>query len=68
MTTLTYSIPNINCKHCVHTITSEVSELIGVISVEADVDNKHAVVTFGPPADDEKIRSLLAEINYPAGN
>ena len=30
MTTVTYSIPNISCMHCVHTIKTEVSELAGV--------------------------------------
>jgi copper chaperone len=68
MTTITYSIPNINCNHCVHTVTTEISELAGVVSVDADLTNKQAVVIFEPPADDEKIRSLLTEINYPAAN
>ncbi len=31
MTTVTYSIPNISCGHCVHTIQSELSELSGVL-------------------------------------
>ena len=35
MTTKTYKIPNINCGHCVHTITTEVSDLEGVQSVDA---------------------------------
>ena len=32
MTTVKYSIPNISCGHCVHTIQSEVSEIPGVQS------------------------------------
>lgn len=65
MTTVTYSIPNISCGHCVHTIKSEVSELPGVKTVEADAASKRATITFEPPASEEKIKSLLAEINYP---
>ena len=65
MTTVTYSIPNISCNHCVHTIKSEVSELPGVQSVEADQTAKLATITFAAPATEEKIKSLLAEINYP---
>ncbi len=65
MTTVTYSIPNISCNHCVHTIKMEVSELNGVQSVGAEVETKHATITFGPPANEESIKSLLAEINYP---
>ncbi len=65
MTTVTYSIPNISCGHCVHTIKSEVSELPGVKSVEADLATKVATISFDVPATEEKIKALLAEINYP---
>jgi len=66
MTTVTYSIPNISCGHCVHTVKSEVSELPGVLSVEAEISTKQATITFEPPATEEIIKSLLEEINYPA--
>jgi copper chaperone len=65
VTTITYSIPNISCGHCVHTIKSEVSELPGVKSVEADLATKSATISFDIPATEEKIKALLAEINYP---
>jgi copper chaperone len=65
MTTVTYKLPNISCGHCVHTIQSEVSELAGVKSVVADMTTKQTVITFDAPASEEKIKSLLAEINYP---
>ena len=68
MTTVTYSIPNISCHHCVHTIQSEVSELAGVQSVQADVSTHQAIITFDPPATEEKIKALLSEINYPVAN
>jgi copper chaperone len=64
--TITYTIPNISCGHCVHTIKSEVTELEGVQSVDANMDSKQATITFEPPATEEKIKALLAEINYPA--
>jgi copper chaperone len=66
MTTITYSIPAIHCGHCTHTIELEVKELAGVQSVKADLERKQVVVNFEPPADDQKIRALLAEIEYPA--
>jgi copper chaperone CopZ len=65
MTTVTYSIPNISCHHCTHTIQSEVSEIPGVQSVSATVDTKQATIVFEEPATEEKIKALLAEINYP---
>ncbi len=66
MTTVTYSIPNISCGHCVHTIQSELSELAGVKSVVADAQTRKATITFEPPANEEKIKELLSSINYPA--
>jgi copper chaperone CopZ len=65
MTTVTYSIPNISCGHCVHTIQSEVSELDGVQTVVASQDTKQATITFDAPATEEQIKALLASINYP---
>ena len=66
MTTVTYSIPNISCNHCVHTVKTEVSEINGVSSVEADISLKQATISFEPPATEVEIKSLLEEINYPA--
>ena len=65
MNTVTYTIPNISCKHCVHTIRMEVADLNGVQKVEADERTKQATITFDEPASEEKIKALLAEINYP---
>lgn len=66
MTTVKYSVPNISCGHCVHTIKMEVGELPGVESVEAFQDTKEVTITFDNPATEEKILTLLSEINYPA--
>ena len=66
MTTITYTVPAIHCGHCTHTIEMEVGELQGVQAVKADQASKKVQITFEPPASEEKIRALLAEINYPA--
>jgi copper chaperone len=65
MTTVKYSVPNINCMHCVHTIQSEVAELAGVKSVKADAGSKQVEVVFDAPASEEKIKALMADIKYP---
>jgi copper chaperone len=65
MTTVTYSVPNISCGHCVHTIQSEVVELEGVKEVRASAETKNVVVVFDAPATEEQIKALMAEINYP---
>jgi copper chaperone len=66
MTTVTYTVPAISCGHCTHTIETEVGELQGVQSVKAAIDTKKVEITFDAPANEDMIKSLLAEINYPA--
>jgi copper chaperone len=68
MSTVTYTIPNISCNHCVHTIQSELSELSGVQSVKADVNTKKVVVTFDAPATLDELVKVLKEIEYPPLN
>ena len=65
MTTVTYTVPAIHCGHCTHTIEMEVGELQGVQSVKADQATRQVVITFDFPADEAKIKALLAEIDYP---
>ena len=65
MTTVTYSVPAIHCGHCTHTIEMEVGELKGVQAVKADLNTKKVQITFDEPASEEKIKTLLAEIDYP---
>lgn len=66
MSTVKYSVPNISCGHCIHTIQTEVADLAGVKSVKADLNSKVVEISFDAPASEEAIKSLLAEINYPA--
>ncbi len=65
MTTVTYSVPAISCEHCTHTIETELSELQGISSVKADLNTKKVSITFEAPADEARIKALLAEIEYP---
>jgi copper chaperone len=65
MTTVTYTVPNISCAHCIHTIQVEVAEVAGVQSVKADLATKQVEIAFDAPADEAKIKALLAEIEYP---
>jgi copper chaperone len=46
MTTVTYSVPNISCGHCVHTIQMEVGDMDGVESVVASADTKNVEIVF----------------------
>ena len=64
-TKVTYSIPNIHCGHCVHTIQSELIDLPGVKAVRADQNLRNATIEFEPPASEEQIKALLESIAYP---
>jgi len=63
---LTLYVPAISCSHCAHTIRMELKELDGVQDVGVDVAAKSVKVTMTEPASEELVRSLLAEIDYPA--
>ena len=64
MQSKTFTVPNISCGHCVHTVEMEVGDLAGVKSVKADQDSKQVVVEWGDPATWDQIEALLVEINY----
>ncbi len=66
MTTKTFTVPNISCGHCTHTIESELGELAGVQSVKADEATKQVTVAYDTPANWDAIKNLLTEINFPA--
>jgi copper chaperone len=62
----TFTVQNITCGHCVMTIKNELSDLDGVKVVEGDPAAKSIKVEWDSPANEEKIREILKEINYPA--
>jgi copper chaperone CopZ len=66
MTTVTYNVPAIHCGNCIRTIEMEIGELEGVQSVKADEATRKVQISFDAPADEQKIKALLNEINYPA--
>lgn len=65
MNQITYTVPNISCGHCVHTIKMELGEVAGIKNVDADAQSKMVTVTYELPATPEIIEGVLAEINYP---
>jgi copper chaperone CopZ len=67
METITLSVPNISCHHCVMTIKRESGFVDGVEFVSGDVDGKTA--TFQVAGDEAlaALKEALAEAGYPAG-
>ncbi len=65
MESKTFTVPNITCAHCTHTIEMEVGEIAGVSSVKAVEDSKQVTVEWDTPATWEQVQATLQEINYP---
>ena len=68
METITLSIPNISCHHCVMTVKRESGFVEGVEFVSGDVDKK--VATFQVAGDEalRELKKVLAEAGYPPAN
>jgi len=66
METKKLSIPSISCGHCVMTIKRELGEIAGVSKVEGDPQKKEITVEWNQPANLDKIKATLKEINFPA--
>lgn len=65
MKTLSYTVPNISCDHCVHTIKMEVGDIEGVVSVAGAVDEQSVIIEYGDPASEKQIVDMMTEIYYP---
>jgi copper chaperone len=63
--TLTYSVPEMSCGHCVNAITSEVKVLPGIVDVAIDLDTKLVMVT-GTALNDAAIREAIVEAGFEA--
>jgi copper chaperone CopZ len=61
--TRTYSVPEVSCEHCVSAITTEVSPVDGVQSVDVDLEAKTVTVVGG---DDGSIVAAIDEAGYDA--
>ncbi len=61
-----FTIENISCGHCTNSIKSELTDVDGVVAVEAEPGAKDVTVKWNPPVTEDQIRNILAEINYPA--
>ena len=65
MKTINFNGPAIQCHHCTHTVSMELSDLEGVSKVNADLESKIVTVEYDAPATEQEMRDTLAEINYP---
>jgi copper chaperone len=65
MEEITYSVPGMSCAHCEHAVSSELSKVEGVASVDVDLNTK-LVVVHGSDLDDGALRAAIDEAGYEA--
>jgi DNA-binding FrmR family transcriptional regulator/copper chaperone CopZ len=59
MNNKSFTVPNISCGHCVHTIETEVGEIAGVVHVKASQETKQVTVEWENPASWAQIQATL---------
>jgi copper chaperone len=60
---LSYSVPGVNCEHCVAAVTGEVEQVAGVESVVVDLESKRVTVT-GRSIDEGAVRAAIDDAGY----
>jgi copper chaperone len=63
MTAKTYDVVGMTCGHCVSAVTSEVSKIPGVSSVDVVLNDGKLTVT-GDKISDEAVRLAVDEAGY----
>ena len=66
METITLSIPNINCNHCIMTVKREAGFVDGAEFVRGDVEDQTATFQIATDEALAALRATLAEAGYPA--
>ena len=65
MNDVTYNVPGMSCGHCRVAITTEVSAVAGVDSIDVDLDTKLVRIT-GENLDDAALVAAIDEAGYEA--
>ncbi|MET9293986.1 heavy-metal-associated domain-containing protein [Streptomyces sp. NPDC003077] len=62
--TTTYKVTGMTCGHCEGAVSSEISEIAGVTSVQAVAATGLVTVTSKTPLDEEAVRAAVDEAGY----
>ncbi|NYI08183.1 heavy-metal-associated domain-containing protein [Allostreptomyces psammosilenae] len=62
--TTTYRIEGMTCGHCANAVTTELSALDAVATVEVDVAAGTATVTSSGPLPEQAVREAVDEAGY----
>lgn len=62
--TTTYKVTGMSCGHCEGAVSSEISEIEGVTSVQAAASTGEVTVTSAAEPDDEAVRAAVDEAGF----
>lgn len=63
MAELIYRVPGMSCGHCERAVKQEVGEVVGVATVEINLETK-LVVVRGDDLSDEAVRAAIHDAGY----
>ncbi len=67
MTDLKLNLPDMDCDHCVMTVTKAAKGLLGVAEVKVNLEGKEAEIRYdAAKVSEQQIRAALDEAGYPA--
>ena len=64
MQTHAYRVPEVSCQHCVNAITTEVTKLDGVRTVDVDLVGKEVTVVADDQVADAAVRAAIEEAGF----
>ncbi len=59
-----YTVTGMTCGHCVSSVTDEVQEIPGVVSVDVVLETGAVSISSAGPLDDAAVRSAVEEAGY----
>jgi copper ion binding protein len=62
--TTNYTVKGMTCGHCVTAVTSELSAIEGVASVEVDLESGKVTVASEAPISVDAVRAAVDEAGY----
>lgn len=62
--TTVYQVKGMTCGHCEGAVSSEISELAGVVSVTAVASTGQVTVVSAAPLDEDAVRAAVDEAGY----
>jgi copper chaperone CopZ len=63
-TTTTYRVTGMSCGHCVAAVTTELTKLGGVASVEVALESGEVTVTSAAPLADADVAAAIDEAGF----